>query len=424
MRLKIFIPIIILFIVILGAIGVGLFVMSSSGISPLAGILPGSTDSSIETTDIDSAEPGLPTPTATPVLRLIEVVVAKTDLPVGEELRAELMEVELRPETNVALMGQYTTSDTQEYVGQFARVNISKGQEVLKPMVAYNPNEVASFGSDLALYLNQGMVAVAFPINKFSGAAYALRPGDSVDAMMTMRFIDIDSEFRTALPNLVSRVFEPDLLAGSAFLFPAEGTIVGRLEHLNLINKTVEIIPANPFSIPGEEGAADIPRAIPKRVTQLTVQQAEVIWVGTWRGPLDEQGEEDEVLAAPEEGLGDGLDISLDGEGEVTSNNEGESSFDAEATPLPVRFEDTPDVVILSMFPQDAISLKWAMDRGIDIDLVLRSQGDAELFTTTSVSLPQLVNHSGWIIIEGSTVDLLPHPEDAETPYLEPVILP
>ena len=180
MRLKIFIPIIIL-ILILGAIGVGLFVMSTGDTSPLAGILPGNSDST-ETTDIDSAEPGLPTPTATPVLRLIEVVVAKTDLPVGEELRAELMEVELRPETNVALMGQYTTSNTQEYVGQFARVNISKGQEILKPMVAYNPNEVASFGSDLALYLNQGMVAVAFPINKFSGAAYALRPGDSVDA--------------------------------------------------------------------------------------------------------------------------------------------------------------------------------------------------------------------------------------------------
>ena len=38
-------------------------------------------------------------------LHLIKVVVAKTDVPVGEELRAELMEVELRPETNVALMG-------------------------------------------------------------------------------------------------------------------------------------------------------------------------------------------------------------------------------------------------------------------------------------------------------------------------------
>jgi Flp pilus assembly protein CpaB len=355
---------------------------------------------------------------------LIEVVVAKTDLPIGEELRAELMEVELRPETNVALMGQYTTSDTQEYVGQFARVNISKGQEILKPMVAYNPNEIASFGSDLALYLNQGTVAVAFPINKFSGAAYALRPGDLVDAMMTMRFIDIDPEFRTALPNLVSRVFEPDLLAGSAFLFPEPSdpaAIVGRLEHLNLINKTVEIIPANPFSIPGEEGAADIPRAIPKRVTQLTVQQAEVIWVGTWRGPLDEQGEE-EILAAPSEDLG-GASLSLGDGGDAASDGE-EKSAAADATPLPVRFENTPDVVILSMFPQDALSLKWAMDRGIDIDLVLRSQGDAELFTTISVSLPQLVNHSGWIITEGSTVDLLPHPEDAKAPYLEPVTLP
>ena len=423
MRLKIFIPIIIILVLILGAIGVGLFITNNNGSDLLADIIPGrSADSDSTDSSAESLEPNLPTPTATPVLRLIEVVVAKADLPVGEELRPELMEVELRPETNVALMGQYTISDTQDLVGQFTRVDISKGQEILKPMVAYSPNEVASFGSDLALYLNEGMVAVAFPIDKFSGAAYALRPGDSVDAMMTMRFIDIDPEFHTALPNLVSRVYEPDLLAGSAFLFP-ESTSAGRLEHLTLINKTVEIIPANPFAIPGEEGAADVPRAIAKRVTQLTLQQAEVVWVGTWRGPLDEQNEEeDEIIAAAEEEAS-GIDIGIGGDdGAVTEEDDTIAS--EEATPLPLRFEDTPDVVILSMFPQDALSLKWAMDRGLDIDLVLRAQGDAIAFTTTGVSLPQLVDHSGWIITEGSSIDLSPHPEDVDAPYLEPVSIP
>ena len=425
MRLKIFIPIILILIIV--AIGVGMFVMGRNGTGPLAGMLSDDTASAEATTAAESLEPGVPPPTATPVLHLIEVVIAKTDLPVGTELRPDLMEVELRPETNVALLGQYTISDTEELVGQFARVNVSKGQEILKPMVALSPDEVASFGSDLSLYLNQGMVAVAFPINKFSGAAYALRPGDSVDAMMTMSFIDVDPEFRTALPNLVSRVFEPDLLAGSAFLFPDPSdpaALAGRLEHLTLINKTTEIIPANPFAIPGEEGAADIARAIPKRVTQLTLQQAEVVWVGTWRGPLDEQAEEeDEVIAAAEEEAS-GIDLGIGGDDEAATAEEGAADAGEEPTPLPIRFEETPDVVILSMFPQDALSLKWAMDRGLDIDLVLRAQGDVMVFTTTSVSLPQLVDHSGWIITEGTTIDLSPHPEDAEAPYLEPISIP
>ena len=432
MRLKIFIPIIL--ILIIAAVGVGLFVMGRTGTGPLADMLSDDTANAEATSAAaESLEPGVPTPTATPVLHLMSIVVAKADLPVGEELRSELMEVELRPETNVALVGKYIITDTEQLVGQFARVNISKGQEILKPMVAYSPDEVASFGSDLSLYLNQGMVAVAFPINKFSGAAYALRPGDMVDALMTMSFIDVDAEFHTALPNLVSRVFEPDLLAGSAFLFPDPSdpaALAGRLEHLTLINKTVEIIPANPFAIPGEEGAANIARAIPKRVTQLTVQQAEVIWVGTWRGPLDEQGEEEEVetlVVVEEEASGFDIGLGGDDEAEVDTVDEvGAEEDDAvqEPTPLPIRFEETPDIVILSMSPQDALSLKWAMDRGLDIDLVLRAQGDIEFFSTTSVSLPQLVDHSGWIIIEGSTIDLSLHPENAEAPFLEPVSIP
>ncbi len=34
--------------------------------------------------------------------------------------------------------------------------------------------------------------------------------------------------------------------------------------------------------------------------------------------------------------------------------------------------------------------MKWALETGINIDLVLRSQGDNTQFVTTSVSLPQV----------------------------------
>jgi len=431
MRLKIFIPIII--ILIIGAVCVGFVVLGQSGTGPAASLLSGNTNNADSSADLPASEPGVPTPTATPVLHLIEVVVAKTDIPVGEELRPDLLEVELRPETNVALMGQYTISDEQDVIGQFSRINISKGQAILKPMIAYRPEEVASFGSDLALYLNQGTVAVAFPINKFSGAAYALRPGDMVDALMTMQFIEVDSEFRTALPNLVSRVFEPDLLAGRTFLFqdPTDpSSIVGRLEHITLVGQTAEIVPANPFAIPADDGAVDVPRAISRRATQLTLQQAEVLWVGTWRGPLDEQGDEELIATIEDESMSfDTTFGSDDDDGNDGGNDDGGSENDfyaasEEDTPLPVRLENTPDVVILSMFPQDALMLKWAMDRGIDIDLVLRAQGDASVFTTVSVSLPQIVDHSGWVLTEGSTLDLSPHPENVVVPSLEPVAIP
>ncbi len=430
MKLKLFIPIIL--ILIIGAIGVGVVVMGRSGTGPLADMLSSDDGSgeSADTTAVESLEPGLPQPTTTPELHLVKVVVAKIDLPVGEELLPDLLEVEFRPETNVALMGQYTVGDPEELYGQFARVRIAKGQAILKPMIAFQPDEIAEFGSDLSLYLNQGTVAIAFPINKFSGAAYALRPGDLVDALMTMKFVDIDPEFHTSLPNLINRVFNPDLLAGKVFLFDDSATY-GRLEFIPLIGQTAAIIPANPFNISTEEGTVNIPRPISRRVTQLTVQQAEVVWVGNWHGPLSEQGTDDEPIAIAED-VGEGFAIDLgsiggDGEDAVEESEVKSSAYsDAEATPLPVRFDQTPDIVILSVFPQDALILKWAMDRGIDVDLVLRAQGDVAIFDTTNVSLPQIVDYSGWVLSqdENNLLDVSPHPEDVERPELAPLSIP
>jgi hypothetical protein len=41
---------------------------------------------------------------------------------------------------------------------------------------------------------------------------------------------------------------------------------------------------------------------------------------------------------------------------------------------------------------QDALTLKYARERGVDIDLVLRSPGDQTVFVTTSVNLLQMVD--------------------------------
>ncbi len=85
------------------------------------------------------------------------------------------------------------------------------------------------------------------------------------------------------------------------------------------------------------------------------------------------------------------------------------------------RPEDQPDVVILSMTSQDALTLKWALDTGIDIDLVLRAQGDNSLFVTTSVSLPQIVEQGVLTIPEPAEVGLEPRVDLVPTPGVPPV---
>jgi Flp pilus assembly protein CpaB len=221
--------------------------------------------------DTTTDEPGLPAPTATPAVQMVEVVVAVVDLPVGQRIRADLVESQIRPNTNVGVQAGVTFSDEELVIGKIVKTPISKGQEILAPMLALNPSDIASIGSDLSMYVDQGEVAVAFPIDRFNAAAYAMRPGDQVDAFMSMTVVNIDEEFQTQLPNVVERVNESALLEGQAFLFPK--TSAGRLELIPGINAVALIAPG--------EGKEPIPR----RVTQLTIQQMEVLWVGSWRNP-------------------------------------------------------------------------------------------------------------------------------------------
>ncbi|GMQ78736.1 MAG: hypothetical protein BMS9Abin02_1270 [Anaerolineae bacterium] len=343
-----------------------------------------------EPSQVEEKEEPTPVPSPTPAVRFATVVVARANLPVGERIRADLIEVETRPEDNVAVVAGVTFSDPDEVIGQIVKTAVSRGQEILKPMIALSPSDVAALGSDLSLYVDQGRVAVAFPINRFSGAAYALRPGDSVDALMSLNLVKVDQEFQTKRPNVWERVFEPSLLAGEAFLFPP--TSEGRLELIPGINSIAVIGPG--------EGKEQIPR----RVTQLGTQQMEVLWVGTWNDPrisLNQQFEADAKIGPPE------------------SDVIGEDAKPPE--PTKDRPEDSPDVVILSMSAQDAVALKWALENGLNVDLVLRAQGDNSVFATTSVSLPQIVEQGVLTIPEPGEFSTEPRIDELEPPNVPPV---
>ena len=375
--------VLLILILLVGAIAVVLFFVTQSGggIQSLLG--GGGPETTPAAQDGGEGEPGMPAPTATPALRLRPVVVSNNDLPAGTRLTADLLESEERPDTNVAIVGQYTFSDTQDLVGQIIRVNVAEGQEILRPMLALNPTDLAAMGSDLALYVNQGRVAVAFPINRYSGAAFAMRPGDLVDIFMTARIVEVDPEFRTSLPNTTRRVIESQLLEGQQFLFPEVPK--GRLEFIEAIGQVTEIVPSS-YALETQD--FDAGRPIPKRVTQLTIQQAEVLWVGTW--PL---GEEEQPPLPPQ----------------------------PTPTPLPIQLEEQPDVVILSMPLQDAVALKWSLERGLDIDLGLRAPGDSTVYATTGVSLPQIVDQGGLAVPEPSDFDFHPRADEVPIPSLPPL---
>jgi hypothetical protein len=332
------------------------------------------------------------------IVGLVDVVVAAVDIPQGELLRGELLTVVRRPSDNIAVRVGVTFNDPELLVGQISKTPIEKGQAVLAPMIALSPTDLAGLGSDLSLFIDRGQVAIAFPISRYSGLSYAMRPGDLVDVMMSFNMIELDLEFQTALPNRLERVDEAALEDGLPFLFPA--TTSGRLEVIpQLRNTVVQITPrglAQGDEVSGEGGGAEPLTAggtellqRPRRVTQLTLQQVEVLWVGTWDSPRLS------VLSPQEQATG---------------------------SILPQRGDVQPDVVILSMPVQDALVLKWALEEpGAKIDLALRSQGDNALYFTTSVSLPQLVEQAGLSIPEPAQFGLQPRIDGSSIPRLPPM---
>ena len=393
MRPRTFILIIIV-VLLLALAGVLLF-LNRSG-SSIADVLPGgnsssetapSGETSVDGPD-DNSEPGIPVPSPTPEPPQFQsVVISRVRLPVGELITEDLLEVEQRPITNIALQGGYTFTGTELVAGQIARVDIARGQEILSPMLAVNgdPTDIASFGSDLALHIPNGEVAIAFPITPLSGVALSMRPGDAVDVMMTLRTIEIDPEFRSALPNKLSLVLEDALLQGTSFLFT--DLIEGRLEFITELNQVATIRPGSSFpdNRPYDSGP------VPKRVTQLSIQNAEVLWVGNWRDPrqieIDDEASQVEAAATAQ----------ANGQPVPTP------------TPLPERFEPEPDILILSLSSQEALMLKWAREQGVEINLTLRSPFDVVQdtnFVTTSVSLPQIIDQGGLAIPEPMNFDL------------------
>jgi pilus assembly protein CpaB len=181
----------------------------------------------------------------------VEVVIAKQ--PIAEDEAVE-GKVELRPMPKDSVPeGAIRSLDS--VVGLLAAGPIPQGT-ILHPDLLISPLELAQEGQ-LGKIVEEGLVAIAFPINELSSVSYGIQPGDHVDVLMTLFFIELDQDLQAKAPLC------PPLCPG------AEGQMV-------------------------VEAGAQYPRL----ATQLTVQNVEVLGVGRWA--YEPQPTEEQVQAAEE----------------------------------------------------------------------------------------------------------------------------
>jgi len=318
-------------ILLLGALAIGGFVFLRSRFSspaPAEGVAEG-------------------TPVAQEPENLAQIAVAAQNLPRGLRITADTNAVILEDWPLDSVPVGALTSLESAY-DRIARTDIQLGMPILESMLTDTAGELASAGSEIALQIPADMVAYAVPLSRYSSAAWAIRPGDHVDIMMSLLMVDLDEDFQSLLPNKAECVSPTEDEACQR-----QAGVIGRFEVMPngwLVN-----------TIPTEGQRSRL-------VTQLAVQDALVLHVGEF----ERAGEE----AAAQEA------------GPTPTPEPGQGAGQTEVAPALPEVEP----VLLAVSRQDAMALEYAQAVGARLNAVLRSAGDAQSASTESVTLQYLMD--------------------------------
>jgi pilus assembly protein CpaB len=339
--------------------------------------------------DQTPTEPGAIMPEPTPVVQNLEVVVVAQNTPRGTMLNETLLTTIEIPE-NDAVSSMFFT-DMAMVVGRRAKFDLDSGIPLTASMLVDSAEALSSTGSVAALTIPKGKVAVSIPINRLSSVSYAPRPGDHVSIIVTMMFIDIDSEFQTRLPNRVVSVMGPISTEETSMItlgLIQNETIAlqGRTELDPILNELVYVVPAEQ-----QRG---------RLVSQTLLPDVTVLQVGDF--PLEE--EEEPQAPAPEEQVAEPVP-------------------EPQPTPVPVETKP-PDVITLVVSPQEAVTLNYMLFSGAEFTLALRAYGDDSIEATESATLQFLLDEYNITMPAKLPYGTEPRVNDPELPALENDVQP
>jgi len=319
------------------------------------------------------ASPAEPTPFPTPVGEA-EIVIAAQRISRGSLIPPEAVIISPYPaDYKVETM----LDDPGQVIGKRARMDIGRGVPITENMITDQAGDLLSVGSDASIAIPRGFSAIAMPMDRFSGVAFALREGDQVDVLVSMLLIDLDADFQSELPNESMLLISParDVLTAYScrnITFDEFGDVICAgseqpppVGHLQFEEATGQDFYSGPS---GSQR--------PRLVTQRLISNATVLGVGDF--PLEAEEVETQVIVpAPEEGVG---------APEAQAQVQEAAAIDTLIAP--------PDIITLIVTPQDALSINWAVNAGLDLTLTLRSPNDpTPQIDTDSVTLQFLIDN-------------------------------
>ncbi len=304
----------------------------------------------------------------TPVQEIEIVVAAQPTVPRGWQFSPDDGAVVLMPWPidRLPIGGYYTA--TEQLNGAFLRVDVARGMPITPDMLVFGAGTTALPASKASLFMS-GRRAYAIPVDTQGALGWMIQPGDHVDVIAAFKLLWVDSEFQSPLPNQFMAV------PVEAFTGGISGPVVGG--GPTIMSGVYGRFETLPNGVPIMVQPSD--KALPSLVVQLTVQDAIVWHVGLWE--KEEKPEATAVVtatatpAAPLGGLG--------------------QAPTPEPTPVPVVTPEYSDIdlVTLLVTPQDALVLKYLLEMGADLDLLLRPAGEtADLVLTEPVMLRYIID--------------------------------
>jgi Flp pilus assembly protein CpaB len=291
-------------------------------------------------------------PTATPGIRYVDIVTAGQNITPGIQITDDMLSTLQIPEDK-KIAGEFTNK--AEVVGQFAKIQIAQGVPLVDSMLSVTPGNVNLPGSSWAPLIPQGLTAVSIPITRLSSTSYGIRDGDYVNIIVTMLLVDVDASYQTILPNNSATIIGPGALQQQLPMLTVQiasggdASAQGRTEMDPTLNSAIYLVPS------------EVQR--PRMVTQMIMQNVQVLHVGTFPLPGEQVTEQLSAGATP------------------TPNAQGQTTTQIQIT--------RPDVITLMVTPQDAVVLTNLIYNGSQITLTLRNPNDFDFRTTTDAATLQ-----------------------------------
>ncbi len=291
----------------------------------------------IRATPARTAQPTPQLPT-----EVFSVVFAAQDIPAGTFVTQENITLGPWP-TLYRLEGLVT--DPTTVVGLRARLDIKRGEPVFSTQVAESLAGMTVAGSEMALDMMPGKLAIAMPMSRLAGVAFAPQRGDHVAVIGTLLFVDLDPDFQTSLPNKIQ-----------VFSITAEGKIeVATVEGgRNFSEAPLSNAVLATYDVPSEAQRA-------RPVSAIVIPDARVLAVGTVEAKTTEQAVAEQGVGAPN------------------------SETTVATTPT------APDIIVLEVLPQEALALNLIMKTGGDLTFALRATGDTSALDLPSWDLQRLI---------------------------------